>query len=273
MPRALNLPTLSAELSALPHAELVELFAAAHAARNRDEFLRLAQRIAHDAVRGLNSGRLAPHSDDLYSEALLAWIRAFDSTTRPTARPYSYFRTAARRGAITWAKSQHLIRRKGAKHVDVRLDADVSPRDFDGPTVVENAVAATADDSRPWETAALKTADDSTDLRILSGLQSGASRAKIAAELGAPKREVDKRISAMQKRAPERNKFSSGLCLALSIARALDTTLEDVVDIDWQAHSPRALHAMGYSYVAIAKRLNTSFGRVYRACNPTYAKV
>jgi len=160
-----DLPELDADIAAISSDEAAELMAAAFRGGNRGEFLRIGQRLVRDAVLSIRGSRLRPHRADMYSEGLLALITQFDKTTRPIEQPYWHFRVAVRRAIFEWARQQKIIRRKGAKHATVFIDADVSCLDDAGATYVESeAVAPACVDST---IAIYEAASDHTDRRIL----------------------------------------------------------------------------------------------------------
>lgn len=193
-----DLPELAADLAELPRDELSDRMAAAYSDRNRDEFLRLGQRLVRDVVLCIRGKRVAPHRSDMYSEGVLALIQQFDKVTRPIDHPYSYFRVSVRRAILGWARKQKIIRRQGAKHADVLIDADVSRPDDDGRTCVEiTAVAPTRADST---STIYEAAADHIDRRILVGLQAGNSSQYIAYALQLDKETVERRIADMRLR-------------------------------------------------------------------------
>ena len=136
-----DLPDLEADIAELAPESFAEAIAVAYLDRDRDEFLRLGQRLVREVVLCVRGRRVDSYRSEMYSEGLLALIQQFDKTTRQIDHAYAYFRVAVRRAIFAWARQQKIIRRKGAKHGDTLLDADISSRDDFDATIIQSVPA------------------------------------------------------------------------------------------------------------------------------------
>jgi hypothetical protein len=120
-----DLPALDAEIATMPHKAFAARLAAAYRDGDRDEFIRLGQRLVWGAVRKFYGDRLRPWRSDMQSVGVLGLIEFFDGPRRRLSKnAFSYFRRVARYSILTWLYSQHLIRRPKAKHADVVADSE-----------------------------------------------------------------------------------------------------------------------------------------------------
>jgi hypothetical protein len=136
-----------AEIAAIPDREFVDLITGAYRAGDRNEFVRLSQRLVWDVVGStIRTARLRPHRLDLYSVGVVALIEHFDrGATVAVERPFGFYRRVVYIKLLQWLYSQRILRRKGAKHASIILDADISARTDDGWSLIDAATADATD--------------------------------------------------------------------------------------------------------------------------------
>lgn len=122
-----DLPHYDSELATMPHNEYAARLAAAYRTKDKDEFLRLGQRLVWRLVVGKFSGdRLRPYREDMHAEGMIGLIEFFDGRRRRLPKnSYGYLRGVARNSIFTWLYAQHIIRRKRAKHPDLVANSEI----------------------------------------------------------------------------------------------------------------------------------------------------
>lgn len=118
----------SPEIAAMENGEYVKRITSAYHAGERDEFIRLGQRLAWGVVvYKFRDDRLRTYWTDMTQVALIGLIEVFDRNRR-IKNPVAYLRGAAKRAILTWLYAQHIIRRKNAKHADIAANSETIAR-------------------------------------------------------------------------------------------------------------------------------------------------
>jgi hypothetical protein len=239
-----DLPELDADVAAMSPDELADLLIAALNECDRTEFMRLSQRVARDAVFSIRCARLRPHRADMYSVGLLSLLQWFDKTIRQIQPSFWYFRNVARYSMFTWAFQQKIIRRRGAKHAETLLDADIAAgNDFDASFIQHAESRPECEFDIELDKRLFAAALDETDSKILHFLQDGVKRPEILKAVGLTNYMLHHRIAGIRDR------------------------IEGI-----PPRMARAYHEMGYSFETVASYLGTSLSRVRRECGYLTAK-
>jgi hypothetical protein len=240
-----DLPPIERDVAALPWHEFDERFAAACRDRNRDEFIRLGQRLVRAVVLNLRVEKLRLYGADAFSEGIIGLLRAFDRKTVAPPNPIAYFRIAVRGAILNWACRQKILPwRRNVPRPATVLDTDMATLGDDTPTFIAQAPAANdrtlGGPLSEQADALLAAALDATDRKMLALIQSGEKRPALIKQLGIDNLQIHRRITFLRQR----------------------------VENPIEKPSASALRRAGYAYATIAKYLGVPVSRVRAKAGP-----